>query len=194
MTDSADKTPSDASGLDGLLAQHMPQLRAFLRIRLGPDLRQREDSADLAQSVCRELLEQRERFGEGDAETFRRWLYTAARRKLADRVAFHRAGRRDVRRERTPLTDAASADLLQAFPDGFTPSRHARAREQLEQLEAALDRLPATARELILLARVLGMSREAIAQHTGRSVGAVRTALSRAQARLAAELAEDDEG
>ncbi len=186
--------PGEQRRLEDLLTDHMPQLRAFVRLRLGHELRRREDSLDLAQSICREMLEDADRFGEGDEVKFRTWLYTAARRKLANRVAFHRAERRDVRRELVPLqrSDEDDDELLQCYRNSFTPSRHARAREQLAQVESALDQLPPAARELILMARVLGMPRKEIAERTGQSYGAVRTALSRAQAKLAALLEDAD--
>ena len=64
------------------------------------------------------------------------------------------------------------------------------AREELERIESAFDRLPEEYREVITLARIAGLSRAEIAERMGRREGAVRTLLSRALARLAELLDE----
>jgi RNA polymerase sigma-70 factor (ECF subfamily) len=64
------------------------------------------------------------------------------------------------------------------------------AKEAVERIEAALDALPEDYREVITLAKLVGLSRAEIGEVMGRSEGAVRTLLFRAQARLA-ELLDD---
>lgn len=63
------------------------------------------------------------------------------------------------------------------------------AREECEQLESAFERLPGEYREVLLLARIVGLSRAEIGERMGRSEGAARALLFRAQARLASLLA-----
>ena len=55
---------------------------------------------------------------------------------------------------------------------------------------SAFDRLPEAHREVIVLAKVMGLSRGEIAAQMGRTEIAVRTLLSRALAQLAGELVE----
>ena len=69
-----------------------------------------------------------------------------------------------------------------------TPSRELMDREAIAHIEASFDRLSDEDRELILLARVVGLSRGEMATRLGKSEGAVRTGLSRALARLAGML------
>jgi hypothetical protein len=52
----------DAEALARLLTGFLPELRAFVRLRLGPELRARETSSDLVQSVCREVLADLDQF------------------------------------------------------------------------------------------------------------------------------------
>jgi RNA polymerase sigma factor (sigma-70 family) len=61
--------------------------------------------------------------------------------------------------------------------------------EELERLEAAFDRLPDDYREVITLARLVGLPLAAIGrQMGGRSEGAVSMLLARALTRLGLEL------
>src|SRR5262245_56081063 len=50
----------------GLLRSQLPKLARFLHRRCGPVLRARESVSDLAQSVCRELIERWNRTGPPD--------------------------------------------------------------------------------------------------------------------------------
>lgn len=172
----------DGAALEQLLAQYLPQLHAFVRVRLGP-LRARESSMDVVQSVCRELLDVRTPFEFRGEERFRAWLFTAALNKLNDKRSFHGQQRRDVRREDPHADDAARlvASLL-------TPSVDAIGTETAEALQAALAALSEEHREVVTMARVVGLPHRVIAEVLGRSEIAVRQLLVRALLRLAAEL------
>jgi RNA polymerase sigma factor (sigma-70 family) len=61
------------------------------------------------------------------------------------------------------------------------PTRHPwTAGELAQQMELAFDRLPDDYREVITLARIVGLSHAEIARQMGRGEGAVRMLLSRA--------------
>ena len=66
-----------------------------------------------------------------------------------------------------------------------TASRMAMAREDVQRFEKAFAALPEQYREVIIDARLIGLSHPEIAEKTGKSEGAVRTLLSRALSRLA---------
>lgn len=173
----------DAAALDALLRRHLPDLMVFVRAKSGPRLRAQESCSDLVQTVCREALQSVEQYewrGEG---SFRRWLFTLAMNKLRNRADYHAAERRDAARV------VAGSDAVAATPGGFGPSQHAIAGEANAKFEAALDRLDEDQREVILMARVIGMSHAEIAAELGIAEGAVRTRLSRALARLATRMA-----
>jgi RNA polymerase sigma-70 factor (ECF subfamily) len=179
-------TQGDAIAIDALVAEHLPRLRAYLRLRVGREILERESIDDLAQSVCLELLQNMDRFQYGGARGFRRWLYTSAQRKIADRHAYLHAKKRDVAREQKA---AADAQLLECYASFCTPSRHAAAREELEHVERIFAELAPEQREVIVLAKIVGLSRKEIGEEMGKSEGAVRVLLSRALATLAARLA-----
>ena len=187
----------DRPAIDDLLAMHLPGLRAFLRLRAGPVIRRRESVSDLAQSVCREVLEQVDRVQYGDEPGFKRWLYTTALRKVLHRYEYYAAEKRNFLREQpqAPGSTASSAAASTAIADLYrtfsTPSQHATRKEDLERVEQAFDALTEEQREVVTLAHVVGLPRGEIAQQLGKSEGAVRTMLSRAPAQLA-DLLEDE--
>lgn len=180
----------DAAALDTLLERHLPRLGAYVRLRIGTAFGRREDASDVVQSVCREILQNRSsfRFGEGDA--FRHWLYATAARKVADRFAFHGAARRDRGRETDDL--AASRVLAQSLAHDASPSQVAVGAELLERLEAAFGRLQEDEREVVLLSRVVGLSRAEVATALGRSENATRNLLHRTLAKLSSVLDGED--
>lgn len=187
-----DASKGDAASLDTLLDRHLPGLLAFVRARVGRKLREREDALDLVQSTCREVLEDVQVKECADEADFKRWLYRAAENKIRDRARYHGRDKRDAARLRS--LDAAGETELACYRRGvasiFTPSRDAMAREELAALEKALGELPEDYREVILLARVMGLDHASVAAQMGRSETATRSLLHRALARLALLTAE----
>lgn len=180
----SDSTFDDAR-LAQLLEQHMPTLQAFIRLRMGPALAARESSADVLQSVCRELIEERETFDfRGDA-ALRAWLYTAALRKIMQKARHHKSARRNVARETGTDPDKA---LLDCYAKCVSPSRDASAREQVERFEMAFRQLSEDDQEVISLTKIAGLSHAAAGEQMGKNAEASRTQLRRALVRLAALL------
>jgi RNA polymerase sigma factor (sigma-70 family) len=173
--------PAPDVDLDELLGRHLPGLRAFLSRRAGEFVRSRESSQDLAQSVCREVLEHAGRFRHGGEDGFRQWLYRTAERKLVDRARRYSAARRDVRREES----AVAEDLSGLFA---TPSHDAIVREDLERARAAFDALPETTRRVIVLSRLDGLTSAQIAEMLGSKEGTVRSLLCRGLAAISEAL------
>lgn len=176
----------DREALETLLTMYLPSLRAFIRTRLGRVIRERESSSDLAQSVCREVLEQADTFRYASEGAFKRWLFKMALRKLSRRQDFLLAEKRDVLRE--VASPNKEAQLLEAYRTFSTPSRGAAAAEEIEKIEAALDTLSEEHRSVIVLAHVMGLSRAEIGEELGKSDAAVRMLLHRALAQLAPRL------
>jgi RNA polymerase sigma-70 factor (ECF subfamily) len=188
MTDEADllrrAVAGDEGALEELLDAHLPGLRGFVRLHAGAELRRHEESTDLVQSVCREILRTRGRFEHPADNGFKRWLYATALRKIQSRAAYWRAARRDDARERSFDDGAADRGLLACYGSMCTPSAEVAGREEIARIERAFDRLPDEYREVITLCRIAGLPREDVAAHMGRTPGAVSTLLYRALRRL----------
>jgi RNA polymerase sigma-70 factor, ECF subfamily len=170
-----------------LVTQHLAALRAFVRLRMGKELRSREESCDIVQSVAREVLLHADRFAHGGEAGFREWLFTTAHRKIVNRLEHWRADKRNRVHEAPDCVPEELRSLI------ATPSQHAVLREDLGLLETAFDSLTAEQREVLTMSRFLGLGHAAIAAKLGKTEVAVRKTLSRALARLAAALAAADQ-
>jgi RNA polymerase sigma-70 factor (ECF subfamily) len=199
MTDPTAELVDSASrgnrlALDALLDRFLPGLEAFVRLRSGRLLLERESTADVVQSVCREVLEDLPRVKYENELHFKRWLYMTALRKIGDRYEYYRAEKRDPRKEMRLDTTGADASaarderLLDAYASVCTPSRQAALREELARVESAFAKLPDEYREVISLARILGLPHAEVAAQMGRSEGATRALLFRALGRLSSHL------
>jgi RNA polymerase sigma-70 factor (ECF subfamily) len=179
-------TRGDPAAIEDVLRAYLPRLQRFVHLRLGPQLRVREDTLDIVQSTVRELLEQERFEWRGEIE-FRAWLFQAALNKIREKGRFHDAGKRSMGREAGLASDRQSS-LGEAIRDLATPSRVAMAKEELRRLELAFERLTEPQREVLTLARIVGLPHAVIAERLGRSEVAVRQLLVRAMTALGAAL------
>lgn len=165
-----------------LLATQLPALRAFIRLRVGPEVRAYESCSDLVQSVCRELVEDWSQLAFPNEAALRGWLFTTALNKIRSRARLLHRQCRDVGRE---VRGEAASELARGLAALGTPSAEAMTLEQIEMLEAAFDELSEDHREVITLARLAGLPLEEVGQRMGgRSPGAVTMLLGRALAAL----------
>ena len=167
----------DRAAFDALIRKNTAKLSTLVRKRMGKELRQVEESADLVQSALAEAvrcLPDFEYRGEG---SFLRWLSMI----LENRIRMHaramgRAKRRPdavVRLEQDPVA-----------PDP-SPSQLARGQELEQRYQQALDQLPQQDKELLLLHLELGCSYGEIADALGVPThDSVRKRVARALARL----------
>ena len=168
--------------------RYLPELNAFIRLRMGPRLMAKETSEDLVQSVCREVLDDLDDFEYEHEKGFKSWLFIRALRKVQDRAKYHSRQKRDAERE-VAIDDA---QLLSGYASFLTPSTVASQREEVSQLEEAFEKLPQSYREVVTLSKLLGLSHHEIALRMKRSQPAVRALLYRALVRLGFLLDADD--
>lgn len=172
----------DRAAVEQLLVRQLPGLEAFVRLRMGPQLRSLLTAPDLVQSVCREVLEDLGGFQFRGEAPFKHWLYVRAENKLREKHRFHHADKRDVGKQQA-MPEATTA--FSAYQTLCTPSRDAEARETMRRVEAAFDLLPEDYREAITLHKLCGLSHAEIAERMQRSEGAVRNLVYRGISRLA---------
>ena len=148
-----------------------PRLRAYMVRRVGAQ--HAEDA--VSDTVCRAVAGVH-RLEVGPAG-FDGWIFGIARRVAADH--HRRAGRRPRVASDVPGDSGPEpGDALSTFEDH-------------RQLRQAFARLTPADRELLELRVVAGLSAEQVAAVLGKRAGAVRTAQSRALARLRALLTDD---
>ncbi len=178
----------DRDAIAALYARYRERLRAALRRMLGAEYRalllDSEDAVQDAILVALDGLDGFEYRGEG---SFLAWILRIAEREVLMRVRARRTRKRDHAREQR-LDDDAEPVALEP-----TPSELAVGHETEQRIRACLDRMATQEREVLVLRRYLDLPHDEIARSLELpSTGAARALLSRAQARLA-DLLEQDE-
>ena len=163
----------DHAAFEGLVEIYKPRLEAFVRWKLGSDLRRRVEVDDIVQETLAGAFDSIATLRSPDESAFFRWL-TA----IANHVIFNEA-RRQRRRPTVPFECDAAADGKAATSDP-SPSEGMRRDERFERLERALDALRPDHREVIVLARIEGLPLAEVAERMNRSPGAVAQLLWRA--------------
>jgi RNA polymerase sigma factor (sigma-70 family) len=157
---------SQGSQVARIVARESARLRRFIRSRVGDD----SDAEDILQDVFYELVE-----AAGLAQPIEQvsgWLFRVARNRIVD--LFRRKKAASLNAPAADAGDGALEDLLPS-PQAGPEAVFAR-RVLMEQLEAALEELPAEQRAVFLANEMEGRSFKELSAQTG--VG-VNTLLSR---------------
>jgi RNA polymerase sigma-70 factor (ECF subfamily) len=185
----------DAEALAQFVELKSPQLLAFIQKRMSGTLRRKVEPADILQELSSSAVASL-----GDMDLSKRdpfsWLCQQAERRIIDAHRKHigaqkRSSDREVGLESSRDDSGGLAELIVA---SMTSPSHAFTRQQREfYLLEALQELPAEAREAIRLRYLEGWESKQIADHLGKSDGAVRVLLSRTLTRLQETLAKNNE-
>ena len=187
--DSAPRPDLDSDAMGQTIADCLPQLIAYVRVHTGRELQAKESISDLVQSACREVLRAPPADALTNPDRLRAWLFQAAKQKILEKARYWRAAKRDPQREAAfSLSEDDRKALERAYAAFGTPSGGLRARDEIERLESALAELPEDYREVILLARIVGLPHADIAEAMGRSPEATRKLLARALTELTRHL------
>jgi RNA polymerase sigma factor (sigma-70 family) len=136
----------------------------------------------------RDLLQNAEQFRHGGEAAFRHWIYATAARKIADKHAFHLAGMRDRRREAGRAAESEEDPLVRLLARSASPTQKVSAAELYQRLEEAFKELSEDERQVVLLSKVMELSRAEVAAAIGRTENATRNLLHRALIKLAGRL------
>ena len=172
------------TALDQLCSVYGERVRRIVRFRMGPELRSQLESMDLVQEALIEAVKDLGDFTYSNDGDFLRWLSSIVENTIRDNIDRIHAAKRDVRRQ-------VSLDRMAAHTDhpGFdahlpagttTPSVVLSLREDLDKLEQAMDRLKPQYREVLVLAKIEGLTCKEIAARQNKNPAAVAMSLSRA--------------
>lgn len=166
----------DPLAFEPLYRKYVAQIYSFALY----ETRDHHAAEDLTEQVFLRALQALPRFddrGEGEASTFRAWLFRIARNAIANER------RRERRHPEAPLDLAA---IVRAPDD---PAATVVAQDEVRRAWDAIDRLPDERRRVLVLRFVEEMSAREIGEVMGRSEGAVRVLLHRALRCVADDLA-----
>ncbi len=159
----------DPRAFEALFRRYSTRLVSFLA-RMVPE---RAKAEELAQDVFVRIYQARERYQ--PTARFSTYLFG-----IASNLALNELARAHRKRER-PLPDDAEIRVAVAAPSAEDELAHRRTREQLEE---ALDELPARQRAALLLRVDEGLGYEEIAAALDTSVSSVKSLIHRARCEL----------
>jgi RNA polymerase sigma factor (sigma-70 family) len=170
----------DQEACNELCVRYLPRLRRWAHGRLPLWAREHLDTEDIVQDTLMQSVRQLSAFTPQHERAFCAYVSQALRNRLRDAV------RRAMTR---PAGESLSADVPAREP---SPLEQALGGQMLVCYDAALQRLRATDRELIIARVELGLDYAEIAGLMEKaSIPAVRVAVSRALVRLAVEMGVD---
>ena len=174
----------DGEAIQSLLERHLQTIHAIVRRRMSRELRAKEESIDVVQSVCRQVLASQERFELRGEREFGGWLLRAIESKLVDHYRFLAREKRDGAREEPLLDDGDPR--WSASSTG--PLSSAVKRDEAERLRAAMDALPPLQREALRLHSGEGLSFPEIAARLGITLKQARWHVYKAKYHLSRRL------
>ena len=150
------------SALNQLWKVYGTRVHWIVRLRMGGELRSKLESMDLVQDALVSALEDLENFTYKNEGDFLRWLSTIAENRLRDNLDKLHADKRDIRKE-TRLNKLVSTTKggVKRFPgpiETTTPSVIMSKKEEFDNLTKAIDLLKPEYRQVILLAKIEGLS------------------------------------
>ncbi len=162
-----------ASEADAWFVQEVLPMEGALMQFLHRNWRNRSDHADICQDVYVRLYEMAQKQIPRPVKPV---MLRIARNLLIDRIR---------RAQVVPIDMVADVEALGSSLEEPGPERVLAARDNLRRVQAALDRLPPRAREVIFMKQVEGLSRREIAAHLGITEETVKWHLATGMSALA---------
>jgi RNA polymerase sigma-70 factor (ECF subfamily) len=178
----------DKSALNHLYGVYAERVLRIVRIRMSRELRSKLESTDLVQETLIHALTGLADFTYENEGDFVRWLSKIVENELRANLKKLHADKRDIRKEvRLDKYGSTTGGGFAGSPgpiEATTPSAMMSRREELDKLEEAIDELKPEYREVIVLAKIDGLSYKEIGDRLGKSSDAIRKLVSRAMAEL----------
>jgi RNA polymerase sigma-70 factor (ECF subfamily) len=169
----------DRQAMEDLFARYAPAIRRWARGRLPRPIRDLADTSDVVQEALVQTFTHLGTFEHRGEGAFQAYVRQAVMNRIRDEL--RRANRQPER-----------GALEESWPDeGPSPLDAAIGAEALDRYDAALQRLTADERDLVVARIELGLTYAELAVALGRpSADAARMAVGRALIRLAQEMGE----
>jgi RNA polymerase sigma-70 factor (ECF subfamily) len=178
----------DRSALNQLCWVYGERIRRRIRLRMGKELRSKLESVDIVQDALICALRDLEDFTYTNEGDFLRWLERIAENRIRSNLEKLHADKRDIHKE-ILLNDGVSTSqgISARIPElarNTTPSVILSKKEDLDRLEKAIDKLKPEYRQVIVWAKIDGLSYKDIGDRLGKSADAAGHLLFRAMVSL----------
>lgn len=173
----------DAAAFDSFVTDYAGDVYALL-FRITEDA---EEAGDLTQETFLSALKAIKKFrGEADLKT---WLFRIAINESRNRFRWWKRRRREKTVSLDAPIGASETTLGETFSsDSKNPEENVLQREKEEFLRKALDELPGSFREAVILCDIEGMSYDEIASILDINLGTVKSRIARGREELRKKL------
>jgi len=171
----------DREAFTPLFEKYHRRLAVLIQCRMSPELRAAVEVDDVLQEVFLRAFRDLPAFEYRKPGSFMQWLASITGHVIIDLARYQG---REQRAGETVRFRSESNPLGPDPADSRTPTRILRQREELRVLADKLAELPPDYREVILLAKVEGLSTSEMSERLGRSREAVAVLLHRAVKRF----------
>jgi RNA polymerase sigma-70 factor, ECF subfamily len=168
---------SDAA-LNLLYERCAARLLAYIRLRMGRELRARMESRDILQAALLKSVAHLHELKGQETRSLMAWLARIAEHEIRDRADYQHRQRRDAARE------VVLDDEVPVAAQGRSPLSDVILDEQARRLEDALETLSPAHREIILLRKFEELTFAEIGRRLGKSEDACRMLFARAMTAL----------
>jgi RNA polymerase sigma factor (sigma-70 family) len=164
-----------------LFQKYQRRLAVHIHYKLGPEKRRAEDVEEILQETFCAAFEDLQYFQYRSPGSFPKWLS-----RIAEHIIVDAARRQNREKRRADLTRFRSDSHPQGPEpiDSHTPSRILVEQEELAALLDIFNALPEQYRQVILMAKIEGLSTPEIAERLGQTREAVALLLHRAVQRF----------
>lgn len=173
--------------LDLLLQHYLNRILRIVRMKLGPRLRTKMESMDVVQEVMTRAIKGFENFKPENEAAFLHWISKLVQNEIRDLADYHGAAKRDLTKEAENKKDSSiDCSVLSNIPANseWRPSFQIRLKEEVLELEAAMDQLSEKQRDVIVMRQYEELSFKEIGKELECSEDAARMQFARAMDRL----------
>lgn len=168
----------DREAFAPLFEKYRSRVGVLIYYRLSPQLRGLIEVDDILQETFLHAFKEFDHFTYEAPGSFFRWLARIAEHVIIDTARYQSRQKRHAT-EVVPFRSASNPEGPEPL-DSMTPSRMLAQDENLRRLLAKLDRLPDDYRQVILLAKIEGLTTAEVAQRMNKSREATALLLHRA--------------
>jgi len=186
----------DSAAIDRLMDRHRQSLHRLVAMRMDKQIARRIDVSDIVQDVLVEANRRLQDYLANPVMSFHLWLRQIAKDRMIDAHRRHRvSAKRSVDREQplapSPALEQSTLDLAAQLADGeLTPAAAATQREMVVHVQAAIEKLDANDREVIMMRHFELLSNQEVAEALDLSEPAASMRYLRAIKKLRAALDE----
>lgn len=173
--------------LNLLLERYLNRILRIVRMKLGPKLRTKMESMDVVQEVMMRAIRGFENFEPKNEAAFLHWISKLVQNEIRDLADYHGAAKRDFKQETDNQKNSSiDSSLLSNIPANsqWKPSFQIRLKEDILELEAAMDQLSENQRDIVIMRQYEGLSFKEIGKELDCSEDAARMQFARAMNKL----------